>query len=490
MSVKSRLRQYLEDEENPKKRGFDALIICLVIISVGTYILQLSGRVGGAWEEALVGFDHVLVGVFALEYLARVYVATDFLDDWRRYGIAGAIRGKVRFMTRPLMLIDLIALLPATRAIRITRLFRLLRLLRLVRYQSSVASIAEIFREHAFELATVFAYMLAVLATGAVAVFLVENPKDHPESQIKDLGDAFWWAIVTMTTVGYGDKVPLTTTGRIIAGFVVVSGILVIAFPTAIITSAFTDKLMRLKEGKLDMTRLSKHVVVCGVNRSAEMIVKELQTWARSAHRALDVVVVSSYADAKVELPDGTLLKRGEMTRESTLKEVGIESAASVIILAERRTADQPDENIDARTLVTAMHVSVLNPDAYLVVEVLVPENVAIFRRHVPRAETIESGAIAPRLMAVATMHRGVNLVIREILAPGKGENDMFQVEVTPEALARTPTFGAALAALRKTPALPVAVRRDREVKTNPPDDYALAEGDVLLTIAAVQPVL
>lgn len=486
--LKAFLRRYLEDERDPRKRAFDVVMIVVVLVSIASYILSVSGDLGPRADAVVHDLDYMFVAIFAVEYLARLFVATDFLADARRAGIGAAIGAKMRVVFRPMMLIDLVALLPAVRALRVVRLFRLLRILRLVSYQSSFASVVDVFREHAFELVTVFVFMLVVLVIAGIGVFLVENPVANPESQIKDLGDGFWWAIVTMTTVGYGDKVPLTSAGRILAGIVAVSGILVIAFPTAIIVSAFNDKLLRLKEGKLDMTAMKDHVVICGLTRATEIVVKDLQEFARYHHRPVEVVVISSYSDGPA--PHGALFKKGDVTREAVMHDAGVQGASSVVILAERRVPEQPDETVDARSILAAMHAATLNPEAYVVVEVLIPENVATLRKHVPRAECIESSAIVPRLMTVATMHRGVNAVFSEILAPGG--NDVYEVDVTEKALAAAPTFGAAMRELRKPPhpAVAISVRRGREVKTNPADDFALAAGDTLLVLAEQRPTL
>jgi voltage-gated potassium channel len=486
--LKPVLREWLEVQENRRKRLLDILLALLTIVSIVSHLVYLSDVLPPSLDEDLHTFEMIVVGIFAADYLARWHVSTDFLADIAAKGVLFAIRNRIAFMLRPLSLIDLFALMPALRVVRLARLFRLFRLLRLVRHTSSFGSIIEVFREHAFELASVFAFMLAILMVSGTAMFLVENPKDHPGTQFQSIEDAFWWAIVSMTTVGYGDKVPSTSIGRAIAGIVILSGVFAIAFPTAIITSAFMDKLARLKEGRLTMKRLAGHVVILGLTKSTDVIVRELEASSARQGAASDLVVVSSFATSNVPIPGNAILRRGDITRESTLKEAGIEQAQAVIILAERRTADTPDETIDARTILAAMNVDAMNRDALIVVELIESENVKTLRLRVPRAEIIESGALAPRLMAVGTMFRGTATVITDLLTTG--ENDFYDFHVTPEHIERFPNYGALVAPLRAKRAVPIAVRRGRTTFVNPEDSFALGPDDVVLVIGRETVVL
>lgn len=492
MTLKAWLRDWLETEASPRKRTLDLVLAALIVTSIVSYVLYLSEAVPDEVHGLLHAFDYLVIGIFAVEYAARFHIASDFFADWRRRGIRTAVGAKLGFMVRPMSVVDLIALLPALRVFRIARIFRLVRVLRLVRNQSSFAGMIDIFRERAFELGVVFAFMLAVLVFAGTAMFLLENPKDHmPERPgekpaFETIGDAFWWAIVSMTTVGYGDKIPQTGAGKILAGLVILSGVLVIAFPTAIITSAFTEKLARMKEGRLKMERFENHVVICGLTKSTTLIARDVETAAERSGSAVDTVVISSFAAPGTSAPGKAILKLGDITRESVLREAGVETARAVIVLAERPTADTPDETVDARTILSAMQVDALNPNGLIVAEIIDPENAHTLAKHVPRAEIIESAALAPRLMAVGTIHRGTSYVVSELLSPVG--NDFFDIALDEAQVARTPSFGALFPAFRPRRITPVAVRRGREVVTNPADDFALKAGDALIVISPEPP--
>jgi voltage-gated potassium channel len=493
MALKKKLRTYLEDDAAPQKRRLDVLLAFLIVTSIASYVIYLSDAVPPSLHHLFHAFDFAVIAIFAIEYLARLHVASDFIGDLREGGLRQAIGRKIDFMLRPMSVIDLVALLPALRVFRLARIFRLVRVLRIVRNQSAFAGMLQIFREHAFELGTVFVFMMAVLIFAGVAMFLVENPADMRDRgitpQFEHIGDAFWWAAVSMTTVGYGDKVPQTGVGRIIAGFVILSGVLVIAFPTAIITSAFTEKLARMKEGTLKMASFTEHVVICGLTKSTPLIEREIEKWsALTVGRVLDVVVISSFAVPGTAAPGKALLKIGDITRESVLLDAGVASASTIIILAERRSLDTPDETVDARTVVAAMQARSINKTALLVVEIVDPESVKTLKAHVPEVEVVESGALGPRLMAVGTFHRGTTSVIAELLTPGG--NDLYEIELTEAHIAQFPNFGPLFPLLRSQNATPVGLRRGREVFTNPHDSFALLAEDVVITIAETQPVL
>ena len=126
-------------------------------------------------------------------------------------------------MLQPMSIIDLLAIMPMFRVFRAFRIFRLLRLFKLVRYSQSIESLFMVFKEKAFEMGVIFGFI--ILIATAASTFIYMQEKDNPSGQFQSLGDAMWWSFVTITTVGYGDKVPVTGTGRIIAVFLMLGAI-------------------------------------------------------------------------------------------------------------------------------------------------------------------------------------------------------------------------------------------------------------------------
>jgi len=108
---------------------------------------------------------------------------------------------------------------------------------------------------------------------GSILAFLFE--KEAKEGLIRSIGDAFWWAIVTLTTVGYGDKVPFTLGGRLIGVFLMFAGIALVTLLTAPVSSVFVEK--KIREGKgLEVIKLKDHFVVCGWHSNGEAVIEAL----------------------------------------------------------------------------------------------------------------------------------------------------------------------------------------------------------------------
>lgn len=171
--------------------------------------------------------DWIIVAIFAGEYLLRLWAA----PDRRRY--AFSFWG----------FIDLFAFLPAlllvpfdTRAVRVARLFQLLRVFKFARYSKATARLIAAVQEARHELIVALLMSAIVLYMAAVGIWVFER-EAQPEA-FASVFHALWWAVATLTTVGYGDVYPVTPGGRIFTGLVLVVGLAVIAVPTGLISAA------------------------------------------------------------------------------------------------------------------------------------------------------------------------------------------------------------------------------------------------------------
>lgn len=230
-------------EGDRASRVFDLLIRGLIAANVVAVVVETVpevAAVGGGW---LHGFEVASVAIFSVEYLLRVWSA----PESGRF--PGAVKGRLRFAVTPLALVDLFAVLPAylpmlgvdLRVLRGVRLFRLVRILKIVRYSRSLQSLGRSFRRKREELVlTGFIGGLGVLFA-ATLMYYAEHPV-QPEA-FGSIPEAMWWGVVTVTTLGYGDVVPVTFLGRLMAAAFALGGILLIALPTAILGGAFVEEL-------------------------------------------------------------------------------------------------------------------------------------------------------------------------------------------------------------------------------------------------------
>jgi voltage-gated potassium channel len=217
-------------------------LIILIVANVISVILETVPHYSERHHLFFFWFDHVSVALFTAEYALRVWTAV----EERQHG-ESALGARLRFMASPGAVIDLLAVLPAWLAflipidLRVLRVLRLLRLLKLTRYSSALSLLSDVIvRERNALLACLFvlAILIVVAASGA---WLAEH-KAQPD-RFGSIPDAMWWAVVTLTTVGYGDSFPVTPVGKLFGAAVLILGVGMAALPAGILATGFADQL-------------------------------------------------------------------------------------------------------------------------------------------------------------------------------------------------------------------------------------------------------
>lgn len=216
-----------------------------IVLSVLIAILDSEPLIHQRWG-ALLGWTETVLGVvFIAEYLLRAWTCVES----KAYGDGWA--GRLRYLRSPIALIDLLALAPLllnfvgneAYIFRLFRMLRILRMARLGRFSSSLRLLTEAINSRRYELGMSLVLTGFLLLLTSTVLYVVEGGT-QPEA-FGSIPRTMWWAIVTLTTVGYGDAYPVTVIGRICAGLTAVAGIGVIAMPTGILASAFSDTLQR-----------------------------------------------------------------------------------------------------------------------------------------------------------------------------------------------------------------------------------------------------
>jgi len=249
----------------------------------------------------------------------------------------------------------------------------------------------------------IFAFIVIIAITASAFIYIQE--RNDPSGQFKSLGDAMWWSFVTITTVGYGDKVPVTSTGRVIAVFLMLGAIASIALPSGILASALTRKFISIKEGRLSMKNFKNHIVICGWNNSAEQLMKVLEKHPQSIRKD----IVSATLKPLDEIDDkNVLVKHGDFTKESILNDVSIANASSVIVVAEELRGIS-DESVDARSFLACNLIRKINPDIYIVAQLLNRENASILKDTVNNIEIIISDDITGAMLSTSILAPGTS---------------------------------------------------------------------------------
>ncbi len=259
----------------------------------------------------------------------------------------------------------------------------------------------------------------------AAIVWHFEDPvKDH---NINSYQDAVWWGIVTLLTVGYGDKYPISPEGRFFAGLLMVSGVVGIAIVTAKISSFFLERALRERRGYVDSNTLKDHFIVCGwKDEMASLLLHIIDSGTKVDAEKL--LLLNAVGDAEIEsvLLNPRLKKvkviKGEFYNELVMKQAAPERAAKVLILAD--ATPDPDGKIptiteaDARTIMTAMTLNNIAKGTPVVAEILdasMDQYLKLAHVH----EIIYSRNYSRLLLANASTGIGLTSVFQDLLDPG-----------------------------------------------------------------------
>ena len=242
-TLRRRAYQLLENPAaEPAGRLLNILLIALIIANVAAIILHSVPSVGARYGPWFVLFEWFSILLFTVEYGVRVWSA---VERGGRY--KAPIRGRIRYMLSPLALIDLVAILPFYLTfllpvdLRFMRIFRLLLIFKLTRYHTSMSLLIRVVRSEAGPIAAALFILLTLLIAAASFAFLAEH-EAQPQA-FASIPDAMWWAIVTMTTVGYGDMVPVTAVGKVVGGLIAIIGLGMVALPAGMLASGFSEQL-------------------------------------------------------------------------------------------------------------------------------------------------------------------------------------------------------------------------------------------------------
>ena len=248
-TLQDRLYSFLDPSDGAglAERAFNALLVLLILLNVIVTVLATVPEVARDHGRTIRLFELLSVAVFGLEYLARLYVVPlrpGFGDGWRGY---------VRYILSPLPLLDLLVivslLVPATAALaslRGLRLLKLLSLLKLGQYSNSLLLIGRVIRQRAGELLSTVLIVLVLVFIAASLLYQVESSAGT--KGFESIPHALWWAVVTLTTTGYGDVYPATPLGKITAGTIMLFGVGMVALPAGMIASGFAEEMARLRQ--------------------------------------------------------------------------------------------------------------------------------------------------------------------------------------------------------------------------------------------------
>ncbi len=232
---------------------------------------------------------------------------------------------------RPVFWIDAISLIPySIIPAPFSNIILIARFLKLKRFHRGLNEWFYILKDRFFELSIFFFTFVLFIIISSILILMAEHSINP---QFRNIWDALWWSIVTITTVGYGDIYPITPAGKVIAAFIMITGISSIAILTSIVSTAFINRLIRIKMNTEEVImnkvrKMNKHFIICGYGRMSEVVSKELSDNGKEF-----VIIEKNEKTYQNAISKGYLAILGDATEEETLKQANIEKAKAIVLL-------------------------------------------------------------------------------------------------------------------------------------------------------------
>lgn len=356
---------FLENDDYKYKKYFDMIMIIFIFASVIILIREVKSHVNDFW---LFFNNYILSIIFLIEYILRLWVNSSVTEIIikqnekdsmfnRQFNVSLAFleifKVKILYMFTIRAIIDLLAIIPFFHQLRLLRIFILFRVFKLFRYARSFQIFTSVFSAKKFEFLTLLIFASVVIFVSSVLIYVMEA--NNPESPIDTLFEAVYWSIVTISTVGYGDVTPITTSGRVVSMVVITSGLAVIAFTTSIVVSALTEKLDEIREIRTieNIEKLKQFYLICGYESIAKEVVKMLS-------KDKNIIVLDENQDRVNEaIKDGLVALNFDPGSVESYKKLHIDINTQIKAILCLRECDI--ENV-----YTAMTVRSINKDVFI----------------------------------------------------------------------------------------------------------------------------
>ena len=241
--LKKRIWEILElSKENDKhSKYFDFFISILILLNVVAIILETEKALVIDYEAFFKYFELFSIFIFSVEYLLRLWSCV-LAEEYKN-----PIIGRIKYLFSPLAIIDLLAIAPFymtflvtdTRILRILRLLRLLRITKHFRYSKTFHIIISTIEKKKEELLSALVLMLCLLLICSTGVYFAEN--EAQPDKFSSILASMWWAVATLTTVGYGNIFPITSLGKFFGSISAIFGVGLFAIPAGLLASGFSD---------------------------------------------------------------------------------------------------------------------------------------------------------------------------------------------------------------------------------------------------------
>ncbi|MEQ9495597.1 MAG: ion channel [Deltaproteobacteria bacterium] len=476
-------------------RVTQGIVWAFIGVSIALVAAELMFEVPARLHTWFYWVDRATLVVFGIDLVLMVGTyrppELDVFNGSPLWRLRRHVIDRVRFLFRPLVMIDvitLLALVPALRALRVLRLLKLLNGVQFFRYSNPILGVFRSFAENKLLYQGTLGLLGVVVIAAGGSIYLLEVGQND---SIKTLQDGIWWALVTVTTVGFGDIAPKSPEGRIVASVLMVCGMFTLALFAGIVSSTMLEIMMRLREEQFRMTTHTNHVVVCGYDAGSRMLLESILE-EKIVQSDREVIIFAPY-ERPPDLPDEFTWIRGDPTKESELEKVKVAHANAVIVVGQRSKSIGEADATTILTLFTLRSYAAKTrleerrkKPIYIVAEILDAENVA----HAYAAganEVIETTRLGFSLMAHALTAHGSGEVLGSVASASAASVYVGVTPIEPGA-----KYGDVAQRVRREHGVTVIGVRDMETGAlvlSPTDDTALSPGQAIVYLAN-QPVL
>lgn len=247
ITLRQRVHDILEHspEQDPVSVAVNGGLVTLILLNVVAFAAETVPSIAERYGRGLDLFNVFSVAVFTVEYFLRLWSCVEIPI----LKLLPAARARLRFAVRPMLLIDLAAFLPFYLSfiipmdLRVLRVLRLFRFLKLARYSPALHSLGRVIANERRALLGALLLMTSLLLFASTGIYFIE--RDYQPEVFGSVPAAAWWALATLTTVGYGDVTPVTALGKLFGGLIMVFGLGMFALPIAIIATGFSQEVSR-----------------------------------------------------------------------------------------------------------------------------------------------------------------------------------------------------------------------------------------------------
>jgi voltage-gated potassium channel len=458
-------------------------MIIVILSSVTLLVIDVKHHV----PQWLNDFDlYFVTTVFIVEYIIRMWVfsdvhkiiieeyeESDFFDrDISAWGLFKKIfLNKWEYISSLSAIIDIIAILPSYRGLRVLRVLVLFRAFKMLRYTKSLTGFLYVLKNKKFELITLLTLSAFFIFIAGIMLYVFEGDNDNPN--ISNLFDAFYWALITISTVGYGDIAPVTPEGRIVTMLIIITGIGLISFVTSIIVSSFSERLTLLREGRViqDVGKKRSITVICGYGLLGRLVAQGLE------REGVEFVVVDKDEKfAEMAYNNGYHSICTDATQGEIFRQLGVDNRISHVLCL---TSD------DIQNAFIAVNVKSLNEDVHVTARCS-DEEIAQKMKFAKVDQLILPEEIAGMMGAVYAGEPVAFEVLLSIIEE-KGKTQIDEIQITQNSFLDNKTIQEVDFTSLRLILLGVFQKSDEDTETsflfNPDDDYRLTAHDSLVCI-------